>query len=328
MKSSATPFLLGLTILTSPLSALAAESLTFSGSIAAERESDSSVSLDQIDDVSRESDYANQLKLKVGGKWQANENVQFATSYQGRQRTYDQFSEYDLEQHLLGLSSKFTYAGIGYSYRYDGAVVDVDGEDFLDFSQSTVAIDKLFDANFFLRAAISQNKKDFIQLDERSATGTTIEINSLVFFNSGQSHLSFNISMENETAEVGLFDNKTANVGMAYQHKFTAASWPATFTSSVRYARKRYDSFVIDSVAVEETEQEQEGLFPLNSDSDEATNEETRVDGRIEWSTRLDIELNDWLGLTTKASYIENDSNYASVDFNENLFSVGIIASF
>ncbi|MGK0398846.1 MAG: hypothetical protein ACJA0I_001142, partial [Gammaproteobacteria bacterium] len=216
MKLSATPFFLGLTALTLPVLAFASESLTASGSISSEREYDSSVSLDQVDDISRESDYASKLKWALGGKWQVNDNVQLSTSYKGRQRIYDQFSEYDLEQHQLALSSKFTYAGIGYSYRYDGVTAQVDGEDFLNFNQSTIAVDKLFDSSF-LRGYVSKNKKDFMQLEERNASATIVGLDSLVFYNQGKSHLSFNISMENETAQEKLFDNKTGNVSMAYQ---------------------------------------------------------------------------------------------------------------
>jgi hypothetical protein len=330
MKLSTTPFLLGLTVLTLPVLAFASESLTASGSITAEREYDSSVSLDQVDDISRESDYASKLKWALGGKWQVNDNLQLSTSYKGRKRVYDQFSEYDLEQHQLALSSKFTYSGIGYSYRYDGVTAQVDGEDFLNFNQSTVAVDKLFDSRFFLRGFVSKNTKDFMQLEERNASATIVGLDSLVFYNQGKSHLSFNISMENETAQEKLFDNKTGNVSMAYQHKFTEALLPTTWTSTVRYGRKRYDSFITSTVVAEE--EEEEGfpidLQPNDMADNESQTDETRVDERTQFTTRLDIELNDWLGLMVEASYINNDSNHAPVDYSERLMSVGISASF
>jgi hypothetical protein len=330
MKLSATSFLLGLTVLTLPLLAFASESLTASGSVSAEREYDSSVSLDQVDDISRESDYASKLKWALGGKWQVNDNLQLSTSYKGRQRIYDQFSEYDLEQHQLALSSKFTYAGIGYSYRYDGVTVQVDGDDFLNFNQSTLAVDKLFDSSF-LRGYVSKNKKDFMQLEERNASATIVGLDSLVFYNQGKSHLSFNISMENETAQEKLFDNKTGNVSMAYQHKFTEALLPTTWTNTVRYGYKRYDSFIISTVVAEEEEEEEVfpiDLQPKDTTDNESKNNEKRVDGRTQFTTRLDIELNDWLGVRVEASYINNDSNYAPVDYSERLMSVGINASF
>jgi hypothetical protein len=328
MKLSATPLFLGLTALTLPVLAFASESLTASGSISAEREYDSSVSLDQVDDISRESDYASKLKWALGGKWQVNDNVQLSTSYKGRQRIYDQFSEYDLEQHQLALSSKFTYAGIGYSYRYDGVTAQVDGEDFLNFNQSTVAVDKLFDTSF-LRGYVSKNKKDFMQLEERNASATIVGLDSLVFYNQGKSHLSFNISMENETAQEKLFDNKTGNVSTGYQHKFTEALLPTTWTNTVRYGQKRYDSFIISTVVAEEEEE----VFPIDLQPNDTTDnqsqtDEERVDGRTQFTTRLGIELNDWLGLMVEASYINNDSNYAPVDYSERLMSVGISASF
>jgi hypothetical protein len=321
MKISATCFLLNLTILTSPILAVAAESLTWSGSLATEREYDSSVSLDQVDDVSRESDYSSQLKWALGGKWQAHKNWQLAANYQGRQRAYDQFSEYDLEQHHLTLSSKVTFSGVGYSYRHDGVTAQIDGDDFLNFSQSTVAIDKVFDSSFFLRAALSKNTKDFIQVEERNATATVIGLDSLAFFNRGKSHVGFNVSVENEIADASEYDNKTGNVSMAYQHKFTEAYLPTTFTSSISYGRKHYDSFVIATQIAEET-------FPVGLPADATSDNETRVDGRTQWTTSLDIALNDWLGLMLKATYINNDSNYAAVDYNERQMSAGISASF
>jgi hypothetical protein len=328
MKLSATPFLLGLTVFTLPVLAFASESLTASGSISAEREYDSSVSLEQVDDISRESDYASKLKWALGGKWHVNDNVQFSTNYKGRQRVYDQFSEYDLEQHQLALSSKFTFSGIGYSYRYDGVIAQIDGENFLNFDQSTVAVDKLFDSSF-IRGFVSKNKKDFMQLKERNASATIVGLDSLVFYHQGKSHVSFNISMENETAQEKLYDNKTANVSMAYQHKFTEALLPTTWTNTVRYGYKRYDAFIISTTVAEE----EESGFPINfppntSTNNESQTDEARVDGRTQFTTRLGIALNDWLEMKVEASYINNDSNYAPVDYSERVMSIGISAGF
>jgi hypothetical protein len=198
----------------------------------------------------------------------------------------------------------------------------------LNFNQSTVAVDKLFDTSF-LRGYVSKNKKDFMQLEERNASATIVGLDSLVFYNQGKSHLSFNISMENETAQEKLFDNKTGNVSTGYQHKFTEALLPTTWTNTVRYGQKRYDSFIISTVVAEEEEE----VFPIDLQPNDTTDnqsqtDEERVDGRTQFTTRLGIELNDWLGLMVEASYINNDSNYAPVDYSERLMSVGISASF
>ncbi|MFT4531793.1 MAG: hypothetical protein ACI81F_002614, partial [Thalassolituus oleivorans] len=91
---------------------------------------------------------------------------------------------------------------------------------------------------------------------------------------------------------------------------------------------KRYDSFIISTVIEEE-----DGVFlidlqPNDTTNNESQTDEERVDGRTQFTSRLDIELNDWLGLMVEASYINNDSNYAPVDYSERLMSVGISASF
>jgi hypothetical protein len=118
---------------------------------------------------------------------------------------------------------------------------------------------------------------------------------------------------------------------MAYQHKFTEALLPTTWTNTVRYGYKRYDSFIISTVVAEEEEEEEVfpiDLQPKDTTDNESKNNEKRVDGRTQFTTRLDIELNDWLGVRVEASYINNDSNYAPVDYSERLMSVGINASF
>jgi hypothetical protein len=69
-------------------------------------------------------------------------------------------------------------------------------------------------------------------------------------------------------------------------------------------------------------------LQPNDMADNESQTDETRVDERTQFTTRLDIELNDWLGLMVEASYINNDSNHAPVDYSERLMSVGISASF
>lgn len=294
--------------------------LTWSSSIEAEREYDSSVSLEQIDRVSHESDYANQLKWAAAGQWQANKSLQFDASYNGRHRVYDQFSEFDLDQHHLAFTSKYTYADVGYSYRYDHARAKVDGDSFLKFSQSTLAIDKLFKSRYFIRGAVSSSKNDFSQLSERNANAILVAMDALVFFYRGNSHIGFNISVEDETAQANLYDNTTESLSVTYQYKFTQAVLPTTFISSVQYSRKRYDTFAVDAAGDEDE-------LLIERDSSDVGNA-TRVDNRIQLSAGLELALNDWLVLMVKADYSDNASNYSPVDQREHLMSLGIKASF
>lgn len=320
MKNITLPTLLSLVILNIPVSTLAADSVTWTGYATAEREHDSSVSLEQVDDVSRESDYANQLKWGLGAKWQATDSLQFSTQYLGKHKDYDEFTEYDLNQHHLALSSKFTYSGIGYGYRFDGVKAKVDGEDFLNFSQSTLALDKLSDSSFYMRAAISINKKDFIQLDERDAQATVFGLDSMAFSTSGRSHVSVNASVKNEVAEEKLFDNKTLSLKVSFQHKFASTHFPTTFVTGIRYAHKAYDSF--DITFANNSGGILTGFQPQNSI------DETRVDLLKQWTTSLDVGLNDWLGLILKVTYADNDSNYDAVKYDERIISAGLSARF
>lgn len=320
MKNITLLTLLSLVILNTSVPTFAADSVTWTGSVTAEREHDSSVSLEQVDDVSRESDYAKQLKWGLGSKWQATDSLQLSAQYLGKNKDYDEFTEYDLNQHHLVLSSKFTYSGIGYGYRFDGVKAKVDGENFLDFSQSTLAIDKLFDSSFYMRAAISTNKKDFIQLDERDAQATVFGLDSMAFSTSGRSHVSVNASVENEVAEEKLFDNKTMSLKVSFQHKFSNTHFPTTFATGIRYAHKAYDSF--DITVANNSGGILTGFQPQNSI------DETRVDLLKQWTTSLDVGLNDWLGLILKVTYADNDSNYDAVKYDERIMSAGLSARF
>ncbi len=293
-----------------------ASSLSWSGAIEAEREYDSSVSLEQIDKVSRERDYASQLKWSVAGKWQATDSLKLAASYQGKHRVYDQTSAFDLDQHHLALSSKYTFSGVGYSYRYDHAKAKVDGARFLDFSQSTLAIDKLFQSRYFVRAAYSSNKKDFAQLSERNAQAHLGSLDSMVFFDQGKRHVSLNLTVEDETARASLYDNTTHSLRLGYQYTFTQLAFPTSFTSSVLYSQKRYDSFAVD-------DSNDSGLPLLDSNSNE-----TRVDKKTQFSLGFEVALTPWLDVMMNADYINNASNYSLVDNNEHLVSVGLKASF
>lgn len=320
MKFSPTPLFLALTLISTSLSVSATDSLTWSGSVTAEREHDSSVGLDQVDDVSRESDYSKQLKAALGMKWQATKNWQLATSLQGKNKVYDQFSEYDLNQQHLTLSTKYSYAGTGYSYRFDGVKAKIDGDDFLNFSQSSLAIDRLIDSEVYLRASISANKKDYIELDDRDAKATIVGLDSMMFSNNGSSHVSLNVSLENETAQVELFDNNTINLNSAFQHKFKQAYFPTTFVTGVRFSRKTYENFDIESA-------NDDGGFLTGWQPQEVIIE-NRVDMRLQWMASLDIELTEWLGLLIKTSYVDNDSNYEAVVYEEQVTSLGLSARF
>lgn len=296
------------------------DKLSWSGSLSMARAYDSAVSLEQIDQVSRESDYANQLKWSLAGKWQASESFNLGANYQGKRREYDQTSDYDLEQHHAALSAKYRYAGFGYSYRYDEARAKVDGERFLNFSQSMLALDKLVDSRFYLRGALAGNRKDFIRENDRDAEAYLLSLDALVFFNSasdqpGNNHLSLHLSAEKESANLARYDNQTQGLSLSYERSLLGLVFPASLISTIAYSHKRYEHFMVN----------QSGGLPLIG---ETGPNQTRVDNKLHGSVGLEYELRPWLELLIQADYIHTDSNYSLVDYDEKQMSLGLRVHF
>lgn len=287
----------------------------WSGALSIAREYDSSVSLEQLDQISRESDYANHLSGSLMGKWQATEDLAFSGSYHGKQRVYDQSSAFDLRQHHYALASSYAYAGLGFSYRYDQARAQVDGAHFLTYSQSSLAIDKRIKSRYFFRVAIVEKQKRFAEFDERDAQAYGVTVDAMQFFNEARSHVGVQLGVEDEMAESSRYDAMMSSLSLSFRHQWRdLISLPVTLLGSVSYRYQYFDEF---------REAETTALPSVTN-----TEEMYRLDQLTHLRVGSEIALNPHLALLMQVDYRRNNSNYALMDYDEGQLSIGIKASF
>ena len=108
-------------------------SFKVNGEVGAGLISNSALSVDELDDVSSQSDKGYELNAVVKGKWQLTDKTKLSSSYAYNKKIYDEFSQYDLALHQLNIdgSCKFNSSEIG--LRVDGASASVAGKTFLNY---------------------------------------------------------------------------------------------------------------------------------------------------------------------------------------------------
>ncbi|MGY8875593.1 MAG: hypothetical protein ACKVJ5_04470, partial [Pseudoalteromonas sp.] len=99
--------------------------------------SNSALSVQELDDISSQSDSGIKTAAGVNAKWQVTKNAKLTSSYKFEQQDYDEFDQYDLDLHQYGLDGSYSFNSYEVGVRYDGAKANVDGEPFLHFNQAS-----------------------------------------------------------------------------------------------------------------------------------------------------------------------------------------------
>ncbi|XQF93474.1 hypothetical protein ACOBV9_06185 [Pseudoalteromonas espejiana] len=99
--------------------------------------SNSALSVQELDDISSQSDSGIKTAAGVNAKWQLTKSVKLTSSYKFEQQDYDEFDQYDLDLHQYGLDGSYSFNSHEVGVRYDGAKANVDGDTFLHFNQAS-----------------------------------------------------------------------------------------------------------------------------------------------------------------------------------------------
>jgi len=78
-----------------------------SGEVSAGLINNSALSVDEIDNVSSDSDSGNKIGIQLNAKWLPNEKIKVVTGYSYQQQNYHTFSQYDLALHQANVDTSY-----------------------------------------------------------------------------------------------------------------------------------------------------------------------------------------------------------------------------
>lgn len=270
---------------------------SFTIGLEAGMESDSQLSVEEIDQYEASSDMATHLHFDAEGDWQATSNLSIKGGYHYTSKNYQDNSNFDLEiSRAFGdVSYDFSFVTLGANQHKGDATLADDG--FLDMSRTGFYAGRLFGNSFYLRAEVLDIDKNFDNLNDRNATGDIVSADAYLFFNQGLSFFSFGMEQEEETAQADYFNYDADNFRATFSHEFNWLNKRNRLKVNGRSSQRDYT-----------------GIYPEIGES----REDTKRSISLSW----ELFFTDSFLMTNRIEQTYADSNLPSADYDATQLSL------
>jgi hypothetical protein len=268
----------------------------------------SALSVDELDEVSSQSDNGYEFNGTVKGKWQLTDKTKLSSSYAYNQKTYSEYSQFDLALHQLNIDGGYKFNSSEIGVRVDGASASLAGKTFLNYQQVSVYLGHFAQPETYLRASIKTKNKSFAELSDRDASGFGASFDIFHFINGANTMLMLGLSTEKENAQ----DNQFAYSGIGIQtkitHKFNVFGLNSKVGVGVRFQRKDYQSVKVGTLPAEDLIEKDENRQVIEAN----------------W----DLHLLDDLSVMTELEHGDFKSELESQTYQQTIASVGLKYTF
>lgn len=256
---------------------------------------DSNVAVLELDQSADAGDHAALFDVGAGYALPLGERATVRADYAFSHTAHEQYDEFDLGIHRGSLDASYDFrlfdAGLAYHY----IEAQLDGDGFLDMTQTSPYVGRLFGDDFYLRGAYTYTEKRFAGSPARDAEADAFSGDAFVLLDGTRTYLTLGYRHSTEEAEDAQFDFIGNQFSAAITHKLRIADREVALRSGVQYEHRDYDR-------------------PTPAIGTQREDERYRFDAGIE------IPLGGWLKATAKYEYADNQSNLPSVDFAEHVF--------
>ncbi|MEW6595256.1 MAG: tetratricopeptide repeat protein [Thermodesulfobacteriota bacterium] len=265
-------------------------------------EYDDNLTVEEQDLATDQSDFATVLELEGGYRLAVPKPYQAELSYGFYQSLYDDYSQFDLQTHTLGLSGSRDFegweAGLAYAYSY----MFLGREGFLQSHRLTPNVGFSLPHDLYATVSYTLEDKDFRKTADngRDAVNQAVGGDLFAFFMENRGYLQLGYRLEGENAA-------TAEYDYWGQTLVAAVQVPAWYETRARLSFKYQDReyrHVTPSIGAERDDIKQTLGFLVSR----------RFLGRYDAKAEY--------------QYIDSDSNLESSDYSQNVFFVGVSASF
>lgn len=265
-------------------------------------EYDSNVAVLDIDASSNAGDTAALLDFGVSYDKPGATKWDFKAGYNFSDALHRDFDEFDLRIDRGSATVSYDLGRLDAGVMQQYAVADLAGDRFLTLSQTSPYVSKLIGKRLFLRFAYAYTEKTFPSDALRNATTDTVSADAYVFLNGLKTYVAFGAAHDHENAVAGEFDYAGEKFNAQLTHRFMAGTRELTLKSYVRFEGRGYGA-PTPSIGV------------------------PRRDDRVQVEASLDVPLGKRTLVRVSAKHANNGSNLPSVDFAENVLSVGFSAT-
>jgi hypothetical protein len=275
-----------------------------SGEVSAGLINNSALSVDEIDNVSSDSDSGNEIGIQLNAKWLPNEKIKVVTGYSYQQQNYNTFSQYDLALHQANVDTSYQLSNGEIGLRLDAATASLATKTFLEFQQATVYYGSFVKPHTYIRTSFKIKNKSFAELTDRDAEALAVSTDIFHFINNANTMLMLGVNIEKENAINQAFSFKGAGIASKVSHKFTLFGLGSQIGLDWRYQMKDYIS-----------------LQNVGAESEEKTQ---RDDNRHVIKASWSLNILDNLALKTELERGDYSSDLDKLTYTQNVASVGV----
>jgi len=185
-------------------------------------ESDSNVSVSEIDNVTNVGDVAALLEVGLAYQASLSSKTGLRLGYDFSQSAYQDFKAFDLQTHLAAveLTRKFGDIDTGVAYRYIHAALD--GNAFLTMQQISPSASVMIGKKAMVRGAYTYSDKTFDGRPTRDAHNHAGTADLYYFFKGSDAYVSGGVKVARETAQDNQFSYASGGMKLRGVRRFTA----------------------------------------------------------------------------------------------------------
>jgi hypothetical protein len=244
-----------------------------------------------------------QAEAGISAKWRPAKPFSATLGYNFNDTSHSEFSAFDLTIHRISADLAYDFGALDLGLLYHDIHARLDDDGFLDIQQVNPYVSYMMNKRLLLRAGYAHSEKDFLTNAERIADNDGLSVDGYWFVDGLNRYVVMGLKVDREDAVDSQFDYRSDRIKLQFSQRFEAWGKPVTMKLRTQYDVRDYDN-VTESIG------------------------ERREDKRSRAGVSTELALTEWLEVEGVAELANNQSNLASVDFSEKVYTLNLSASF
>jgi hypothetical protein len=264
---------------------------------------DSNANIAELDANTGEADSALLLNAGLNLSLPLVDSLSFKLAYDYSQTSYRQYSAFDLAIHHGQAEVDYAIAGFDTAVSMDRFNVSLDRGRFLDITQVSPSIARLFGQSLYLRGAVTRADKNYADATERNAINDSLRVDTYVLLDGMRRYLSFGYQGESEDAQNDELDYDGQRAMLAFAQRLDIGGRQVDLKTRLQFENRDYVN-VTDTIG------------------------ERRHDKRLRAGINAAIPLTEKFSLDSDIAYAINRSNLATAVFSEIVCAINVELAF
>lgn len=215
-------------------------SFKFEGSVGAEY--NSNVNVADLDTNTGQGDWAATINLNAEGTFKPVTKATLRAGYDFSQSLYQDFTQFNLTIHRGYAEAAYDFDFLTVGVLGNLALAQLDGDDYLTYSQVSPYVSKMFGDKLFLRGSYAYTDKSFDGRPTRDATSNTFALDSYFFLDGVKRFAVLGVRHADEDAVAAELDYSAWGGKARLTQRFEGAGREFTLRGGVDYEDRDYDT--------------------------------------------------------------------------------------